>query len=113
MREMQFANTLSCDLLIARGFKGELLKAEIKKKSKVPWALMTVAHSREQVEALVKASTHGEIFALTGGEHFTSDDMFKAADLPLQKAQIAAMKRGKSRGRLGLRGRQRQRPFWK
>ncbi len=34
MREMQFANTLSCDLLITRGFKGELLKAEIKRSLK-------------------------------------------------------------------------------
>ncbi len=99
---MQFANTLLCDLLIARGFKGELLKAEIKKKSEVPWALLTVTHSREQVEALAKASTHGAIFALTGGNHFTSDNMFKAAELPHQKAQIAEMKKEKKEREAGI-----------
>ncbi len=51
---MQFANTLSCDLLITWGFKGEFLKAEIKKKSKNMQALVSVPHSREQVEALEK-----------------------------------------------------------
>ncbi len=95
MTEMQRANTMACDLLTARGFKGQFLKAELKKKKEVGVALVTVPNLRERVEALAKASTHGAIFAVTGGEHFTSDDMFKAAELPARKARIAALKKEK------------------
>ncbi len=42
---------------------------------------MTVAHSAEQGVALVKATTHGTVFVVTGGDHFTLDDMFFAAEL--------------------------------
>ncbi len=54
------------------------------------------------MEALAKASTHGAIFALTGGNHFTSDNMFKAAELPRQKAQIAEMKKEKTEREAGI-----------
>ncbi len=82
MTEMQRANTMACDLLTACGFQGHFLKAELKKKPEVNESLVTVPNSKERVEALAKASTHGAIFAVTGGEHFTSDDMFKAAEMP-------------------------------
>lgn len=54
---------------------------------------MTVALSAEQVEALVKATTHGAAFVVTGGDHFTSDDMFFAPELPAKKARIAQLKK--------------------
>ncbi len=55
--------------------------------------LVTVPHTKECVEALAKASTHGAAFAVTGGDHFTSDDMFKAAKLPAKKAKIEQLKK--------------------
>mmetsp|Transcript_12938 Transcript_12938/g.27456 ORF Transcript_12938/g.27456 Transcript_12938/m.27456 type:complete len:136 (-) Transcript_12938:466-873(-) len=59
MMEMQMANTIACDLLTARGFQGNLLKAEIRrKKSKKAQELVMVPNSKERVEALSKASTH-------------------------------------------------------
>ncbi len=86
MMEMQTANTMLCDLLTAHGFQGNLLKAEIRRTtSKKAQQSVTVPNLKERVEALSKASTHGAIFAVTGGYHFTSDDMFKAAELPAKK----------------------------
>ncbi len=49
-----------------------------------------------------KASTHDAIFALTSGNHFTSDNMFKATELPFGKAQIAVMKKGKKESEVGV-----------
>jgi len=50
------------------------------------------------VEALAKATPHGVVLAVTGGDHFTSDDMFFAAELPAKKARIAQKKKDKKRG---------------
>ncbi len=44
---------------------------------------------------MAKASTHGAIFAVTGGDHFTSDEMFKTAKLPSKKARIEKLKKNK------------------
>ncbi len=85
---MQTANTITCDLLYAHGFNGHLLKAVLRKKKEVNMGLVTFLHTKEHVEALTKPSTHGAVFEVTGGDHFTSDDMFKAAELPAKKAKI-------------------------
>jgi len=50
--------------------------------------LVTVRHSRERIELLAKASTHGAKFCATHGEHLTSDDMFKACEVPVREAEI-------------------------
>ncbi len=86
MMEMQMANTMACDLLTVHGFQGNFLKAEIRRTtSKKAKQLVTVPNLKERVEALSKASTHGAIFAVMGRYYFTSDDMFKAAELPAKK----------------------------
>ena len=95
MAEMQMANMLACDLLSAKGFQGHYLKAELKKNKVVAQNSVTVPNSKERIEALAKASTHGALFAVTGGDHFTSDDMFMAAELPAKKAKIARLKEEK------------------
>ncbi len=91
MAKMQQANTTACELLTAWGFQGHFLKAELKKKKERASALVTIANSKERVEALAKANTHGAILAVTGGEHFTSNDMFKAAEMPAKKARISLL----------------------
>ncbi len=71
------------------------MKAELKMKKVVAQNLVTVPNSMERIEALAKASTHGAVFAVTGGDHFTSNDMFMAAELPAKKAKIAQLKEEK------------------
>ncbi len=94
MMDTNMANTIACDLLTAHGFQGNLLKAEIwKKKSKKAQQLVTVPNSKEHVEALSKASSHGAIFGVMGGYHFTSDDMFKEAELPAKKGLQSGRRR--------------------
>ncbi len=97
MTEMQQANTMACDLLTACGFHGNFLKAELKKKKEVNKSLVTVPNWKERVEVLAKASTHGAIFAVMGGEHITSDDTFKEAEMPARKARIAVLKKEKGK----------------
>ncbi len=96
--EMQTANTMACDLLSAHGFNGHLLKAVLRKKKEVNMGLVTVPHTKEHVEALAKASTHGAVFAVIGGDHFTSDDMFKVAELPAKKDKIEQLKKTRKKG---------------
>mmetsp|Transcript_6062 Transcript_6062/g.12387 ORF Transcript_6062/g.12387 Transcript_6062/m.12387 type:complete len:178 (+) Transcript_6062:100-633(+) len=84
------------------GFNGHLLKALLRKKKEVKMVLVTVPHTEERVEALAKASTHGAVFAVTGGDHFTSDDMFKAAELPAKKAKIEQLKKNKKERLAGI-----------
>ena len=50
--------------------------------------LVTVCHSWERFELLAKVSTHGEKFCATHGEHLTSDDMFKACEVPVREAEM-------------------------
>ena len=45
------------------------------------WRPATVGHTREHQEALAAAHTHGTKFFVTGGEHVTLEDIFKAADI--------------------------------
>ena len=56
---------------------------------------VTVANTRERQEALVKATTYGKKFYVTGGEHIISDDMFIAAEMGNRKREIAEMEKDK------------------
>jgi hypothetical protein len=60
-------------------------------------APVTVPHTRERQEALAAATAHGKKFFVTGGEHITSDDMFKSAEIMCQNAE--AVEREKDRKR--------------
>ncbi len=78
MVEMEETNLTACDLLNARSFKGNLLWSKQKRTQAKCDILVTVANSSDRTEALVKATAHEAIFAIIGGDHFTSDIMFKA-----------------------------------
>ena len=56
---------------------------------------VTVANTRERQEAIAAASTHRSKFYVTGGEHVTSDDMFKAAEINRRKAKAAEREKEK------------------
>ncbi len=94
MMDMLMANTIACDLLTSHGFQSNFLKAEIRRTmSKKAQQLVMVPNSKELVEALSKASTHCTIFVVTGGYHFTSNDMSKAAELPAKKGLQSGRRR--------------------
>ncbi len=93
MMEMQEANTNSCNLLQHLGYDGSLLRATLRKQKEN--VAVTVPHSRERLEALAAASTHGAFFAATGGEHLTSDDVFKQAELMKRKETITKLEKDK------------------
>ena len=114
MTEIQNANTIACDLLTVRGFDGSMLRAHLKKKQKIEKrAEVTVPISQERLDALAKAATHGAHFAATGGQHFTSDDVIQAAEIPVRKEQIKKWKRAKRKGLQVLHSWVKQRKFWK
>ena len=50
---------------------------------------VTVVNTRERQEAIAAANTHGATFFVTGSEHMTSNDMFKAAEINRRKAEAA------------------------
>ena len=58
---------------------------------------VTVANTRERQEAIAAANTHGTKFFVTGGEHVTSNDMFKAAEINRRKAEAAEREKEKKR----------------
>ena len=56
---------------------------------------VTVANTRDGQEAIAAATTHGTKFFVTGGEHVTSDDMFKAAEINRRKSEAAEREKEK------------------
>jgi hypothetical protein len=82
------------------GYKGEMLRAqynEDKVRALRADAPVTVAHTRERQEALAAATTHGKKFFVTGGEHITSDDMFKSAEIVRRNAEVLEVEKDKTR----------------
>jgi hypothetical protein len=52
----------------------------------IAWTkVITAPHTQEQIELLREAKTHGQIFAATGGDHLTSNDVFKSIKLKRRK----------------------------
>jgi hypothetical protein len=56
---------------------------------------VTVAHTCERQEALAAATTHGKKFFVTRGEHITSDDMFKSAEIVHRNAEAVEVEKDK------------------
>ncbi len=83
---------MACNFLTVLGFNCHLLKAEFRKKKELAVELVTISYSKEPVEALVKASAHGAVFAVMGGHHFTLDNMLTATKLLSKKIRIEELK---------------------
>ena len=54
-------------------------------------------HSKERIELLMKASTHGAKFLATGGAHLTADDFFIAQQKNVRDMEIEAMQKTKKK----------------
>lgn len=93
-RNVQQRNDMCNHHLNVLGFSS-LLQAKIKEKRKSVRESLTVPHSKERIEALAKASTHGDKFYVMGGGHQTHDDIFKAAELNNRKREIGQLEKEK------------------
>ncbi len=87
------ANTLFCNFLTKRGYWGHFLLPELHKKVEVTATSVTVVNMVKHEKDWSKTSTHGAIFAMTGGKDFTSNDIFKATDLSAKLAKIKESKK--------------------
>jgi hypothetical protein len=56
---------------------------------------VTVPHTRKCQEALAAVCTHGKKIFVTGGEHVTLADMFKAAEINRQSEEAAEREKEK------------------
>ncbi len=77
--------------LLRTGFNEDRIKAAAEDFT----LSVTVANTREQQEALVKATMHRKKFFVTGGEHINSNDMFISAEMGNREREIAEMEKGK------------------
>jgi hypothetical protein len=94
-QDIQSQNNFSTTQLSLMGYKGDALKSQFMENT--IWerqAAMTVMICERQ-EAIAAANMHGKKCFVTGGEHVTSNDMFKAAEINRQTAEAAELENGK------------------
>lgn len=103
LRNLQFQNTLCTEGLSAIGFNGEVLRATLIKET--PREKLTHQYPQSKIELLANCSTAGDRFTITGGEHLTADDAFKAAELGNRRKDAEAMQKDKKK-RLALEKRE-------
>ena len=85
-------NKESCDKLCNMGYKGNIfiMKLKTKEASSQPWRI-THDNSSKCREALIESQTDGVHFKVTGGYHFTSDDMLIGYELVEKKKKITKL----------------------
>ena len=94
---IQSKNDYSCMQLSAMGYDADLLKTgfdedRIKAATENSTLSITVANTRERQEALMKMTTHGKKFFVTGGEHINSNDMFISAETTSTTSWMARLR---------------------
>ena len=79
---VQEANEYAVYSLTEAGYDGSALQALVAiKPAERRMTPITERMSRERIELLARANTHGKKFFATGGSHVCSDDFFKAQAL--------------------------------
>jgi hypothetical protein len=91
---IQVANDLAVHSLNECGYNGNLLQAKLEKQREED-APFTQPHSKERIEMLRKASTHGKKILATRGSHVMNNDFFVAAELNLVQSEIEQLEREK------------------
>merc|ERR1719253_1459340 len=92
--EIQGKNHLACDILSLRGFRGDLLRKNIK-QTVIPEISITVPNSKERIEALAKCTRAGPRFLATEGGHVNNDDFFKASELQDRRTKLKDLEKEK------------------
>jgi hypothetical protein len=93
VRKLQNAYDLTTFLLTRGGFNGDLLKARLKAIDEP--TVLTRLHTKERVDLLAKATTHGTKWMATGGSHLMTEDFFKSVKVPRRENKIKAMEMNK------------------
>ena len=97
-QDIQSQNDYSTAQLNLMGYRGDKLRAVFlpdKISERKASMAVTVANTRDRQEAIAAATTHGAKFFVTGGEHVTSNDMFKAAEINRRKSEAAEREKEK------------------
>jgi hypothetical protein len=90
VNSVQEANEYALYSLTEAGYDGSALQALVTiKPTEHRTAPITERMSRERVELLARANTHGKKFFATGGSHVCSDDFFKAQALLAREEETA------------------------
>ena len=90
---IQEHNKLACMALTMAGYNGDVMKLMLKPAAST--RVVTVAHLQDRVELLSQVKTHGNIYAATGGDHLTSNDIFKGIALKQRKGYARESCEGK------------------
>ncbi len=91
--QTQSVNDIATHALSMSGYDGNVLKGTI-----IPikaTEVITVPHTQEQIDLLAQAKKHGQIFTATGGDHLTSNNMFKSIELKARMVAKAELIRAK------------------
>ena len=91
-KEIESTNHNACNLLVARGYKGDKLKVELK-KLKAKDATVTVPNSPEEVQTMADCKSYGHKFLQKGADHSCTDMLFKALTLKGCRARRDVMKK--------------------
>ncbi len=92
---IQVANQLAMHALTKGGYNSKLLnKATIIEQETI---MLTEPHSKERIEELTKATTHGANFLAMGGAHLMTDDLFIAAQKTKSEKEIIELEKEKKR----------------
>jgi hypothetical protein len=90
VNSVQEANDYAVYALTEAGYNGSALQASVMiQPTDSRIGKITERNSRERIELLSKANTHGQKFFATGGSHVCSDDFFKAQALIARKEEVA------------------------
>ena len=90
VNSVQEANEYAVYALTEAGYDGSALQALVAiKPAEGRMTPITERMSRERIELLARANTHGKKFFATGGSHVCSDDFFKAQALLAREEEIA------------------------
>jgi hypothetical protein len=89
VNSVQEANDYAVYALTEAGYDGSALQALVTiRPAESRTGTITQRNSRERIELLSKANTHGKKFFATGGSHVCSDDFFKAQALIARKEEV-------------------------
>ncbi len=92
VNSVQEANDYAVYALTEGGFDGSALQGLMEiKPADNRMGPITERMSRERIELLARANTHGKKFFATGGSHVCSDDFFKAQALQARDDEIEQM----------------------
>jgi hypothetical protein len=106
-QDIQSQNNFSTTQLNGMGYKGDALMSKFM-ENQIPErqaaTTVTVPQTCKHQEAIAATNTHGKKMFVTRGEHVTSNNMFKVAEINRRTAEAAEMKNGKkSRAEYHLR----------